>query len=143
MHICLFRWYGCIPAYYKETIIDQAKNRWAPTQSSTWLQFETAALTSQPRLILSAFLLQQHGVHSYLQTINATFRTWKATLHCTKGIPHCLLSFIPLTIMQRLTPDINLSNWITSSLTTVGDLYKNCLLLSFQQLWTNRSITCK
>lgn len=42
---------------------------------------------------------------------------------------------------QLLMPNISLSNWITSGLTTVRDLYKYSLLNVFQQLRTNYYIT--
>lgn len=99
-----------IQAYYKEAIPDQAKVWWKSSQHTTWLQIEKVALASQPKLILSALLLQHHGVHFYLDTINATVKTWKAILQHTKGVPHCLLSSILRVALQIITPDISFSD---------------------------------
>lgn len=42
-----------IQAYYKATILDQAKLWWNPTQQTTWHQIEKVTLASQPKMVLS------------------------------------------------------------------------------------------
>lgn len=91
-------------------------------QQTTWLQIEKAALTSHPKLILCALLLQYQETHSFLDTINATIRIWKATIQASKGIPLCLLKHILLEALHILTPNINITDWIIPAISTVGNL---------------------
>lgn len=82
-------------------------------------------------------------MHSYLDSINATVKTWKAVLQHTKGLPQQLLSSIPLTELQILTPDILLSEWTSAGIFTVGNLYRDSQLIPFQFLQTDSHITSK
>lgn len=102
-----------ILAYYKATILDQAKVWWNPMQQTPWFQIESVALASHPKQILSALLLQNQGTHTFLDTIISIIKTWKATIRSSKGIPLCFLSNIPLEALHTLTSNINFSDWTT------------------------------
>lgn len=85
--------------------IGQAKTWWNPTLHSTWLQIEKTVLVTQPKLVLSALLLQHHGTYSYLSNINLTIKKWQAVYQHTTGILCHWLPFISLNALHIIIPD--------------------------------------
>lgn len=123
-----------IATYYKATILDQSKAWWSPTQVPTWLQIERAALSTDPKIFLGALLLQLQPSCSFLDTINATIRTWKSLLQQTQGIPRELLSHMPLSSLELLILQVSLTPWTTAGTNTIGNLFTTNHLSSFQHL---------
>lgn len=122
-----------IKAYFKAIILDQARIWWKPASQHTWIQIERTVLSSCSKFYLSALLLH-HGTHTYLSTINAIVKMWRAIHQQTKGILHRSLSFIPLAALTTFIPDISFSNCITAGFQNIGNIYHNSILLKFQQL---------
>lgn len=123
-----------ITAYLKATILDQAKAWWDTKPQPTWLQIKKIVLATCPKLLLSTLLLGHHGQKSYLGTINATIKVWKEIYQHTKGLPYRILPLISLSALQIIIPDISESNCLSAGLQTIGDLYQNSSLTSFQHL---------
>lgn len=61
-----------------------------------WRQIESEVLAKDSKLFLSASLLAPKPQHFPLDTVTASLRVWMAIPQILKGLPHAILTLLPL-----------------------------------------------
>lgn len=129
-----------IRRYYKAVTLDQAKHWWTSHPTPSWLQIKSKT-TSQPLyLLLAALWMNFHSPSSFLLFVTATATTWKGMQQTSKGICIDALLSLPLLPLQLLSPDLPIQHCTITVITTIGDLFQQQELQSFQQLSTSYNL---
>lgn len=129
--------------YYKAVILDQVKQWWSSHPTTLWHQIESTAIPSTPQLVLSATWMNFHAPRSYLPTVNAFIATWKAVCHTYQGIHTDTLKLLPILALQLLSPNLTIQHWYEAGIKTIGDLYLQLNLKSYQQLTREFGLSSK
>lgn len=130
-----------IRLYYRAVLLDQLKSWWTTSTQSNWKQIESVILTKDPKLFLSALLLDPTPGHFPLDTITASLRVWSAIPQMLKGTPQAILSRLSLNSISLITPVIQLQPWINAGIDTIGNLFNSAGLLSFANLQTKYGLS--
>lgn len=120
--------------YYKASILEQTKFWWSPTSDKRWIQIEQQAITYDLQAVLGASSLTHKTHKSFLDTANATLRTWVSTLKLAGYDLKIIDSNTPLSALSIVIPDLEMSSWRSRDLNLVAKLFDPHQMRAFEEL---------